>query len=999
MTTFNLSIHQLIELQVFRTPDRIAVEFEGQKLTYKELNDQANQVANHLITLGVKPEVLVGIYIERSLEMLIAMVGVLKAGGAYIPLDPAFPADRIAFMLEDSQLGIILTQESLKDKLPPHKAQLVSLDLDQEAIAKYSTDNPQTQVTPDNLCYILYTSGSTGNPKGVQINHRSVVNLLLSMEQEPGLKISDRILATTTISFDIAVLELFLPLIVGATIFMVSRAIASDPLQLSHAITQSEVTVVQGTPSTWRMLLAVNWQGNPNLKLFCGGEILTQHLASQLLERCDSLWNMYAPTETTTYSTVHRVQLGENPVPIGHSILNTQLYIIKYPARRKGDILKCVADGSEGELYIGGAGVTRGYLNRPDLTGEKFVQDTFSKDPNAKLYRTGDLARVLPDGNVIIIGRNDHQVKVRGHRIELGDIESTCLSHEDVQDVVVVTRTDANGDNCLIAYVVLKPESTHLSSAELRVFLKEKLPSYMVPALVVFMDALPLTPNFKVDRRALPVPNLDITEDIVLPRTETEGKLWEIWTSVLEVQVGIYQNFFESGGNSLKTAILLNQIAQTFEVELSLECLFKSPNIAGLAEIIEVVKASGSTSSFETTPEELLADAILDQSICPHTNPMNPKSIFLTGATGFVGAFLLDELLRYNPDATVYCLLRGENEEKAFSRLKQILQKYELWHPELESRIIPILGDLSQPLLGIPESDFLDLADAIDVIYHSGAYVNLVYPYLALKDTNVGGTQEVLRLATLTKITPVHYLSTIDVFQSSKYEEVELLLENDELISAQGYSDGYAQTKWAAEKLVRAAKNRGLPVSIYRLGMVTGHSETGSFQLSNLICRLIKGLIQLGYAPELDIKMNLAPVDYIVQAIRYLSHQPESLGKTFHLVNSHLLSMDQLISTLKTLGYDLELISYLQWQGKLLTMSADNTLTPVASMFIRSQPHSQKTFIETTSFVAQNFDSRNSVEALRDTDIICPPINPSVIKAYLEYFERQGFLEKIPQLA
>lgn len=1000
MTTFNLSIHQLIELQVFRTPDRIAVQFEGQKLTYQELNNKANQVAHHLINLGVKPEVLVGIYIDRSLEMLIAMLGVLKAGGAYVPLDPAFPAERIAFMLEDSQLPIILTQESLQDKLPSHQVQVVCLDTGWDKIAPYPLDNPQTALKPDHLAYTIYTSGSTGNPKGVQINHRSVVNLLLAMEQEPGLKMSDRILAITTISFDIAVLELLLPLIVGAEIYMVSRAIASDPIQLSQVISQSGVTVAQGTPSTWRMLLAVNWAGDPKLKLFCGGEILTQHLANQLLERCESLWNMYAPTETTTYSTVHKVQPGDNPVPIGHAILNTQLYIIKYPARRKGDILKCVTDDSEGELYIGGVGVARGYLNRPDLTAERFVPDTFSPNPEARLYKTGDLARYLPNGDVVILGRNDHQVKVRGHRIELGDIEAACLQHDLIKDVVVVAREDSYGDNRLIAYVVLESDANPLTSAELRVFLREKLPDYMVPALVVFMDALPLTPNFKVDRRALPVPNLDANEEIVPPRTQIERQLIPIWTSVLGIVVGIYQNFFESGGDSLKTALLLNQVSQFFGIDLSLECLFKAPTIAGLAEVIEAIQASGSTAAYDTTADELLADATLDQTICPITiDRFKPRNIFLTGATGFVGAFLLHELLNDNPQSTIYCLIRGQNVETATSRLRKTLQTYELWQPEFESKIVIVVGDLAQPLFGLSDSQFLELADTIDVIYHSGAYVNLVYPYVALKNINVGGTQEVLRLASLTKITPVHYLSTIDVFQSSKYREQQLLLESDELISAEGYADGYAQSKWAAEKLVRAARDRGLPVCIYRLGMVTGHSQTGSFQFSNMISRLIKGLIQLEYAPELDINMNLAPVNYIVKAICHLSHQPQSLGKTFHLVNSQVLSMHQLILDLNALGYGVSSIPYPQWQAKLLTMSPDNPLTAIASMFTRTIPPSQKTFIETTSFVAQAFDSRYTQEGLIGTNITCPVLNRSVLNAYLSYFVRHGFLETACQLA
>ncbi|MEG4112712.1 MULTISPECIES: thioester reductase domain-containing protein [unclassified Microcoleus] len=507
------------------------------------------------------------------------------------------------------------------------------------------------------------------------------------------------------------------------------------------------------------------------------------------------------------------------------------------------------------------------------------------------------------------------------------------------------------------------------------------------------MDALPLTPNCKIDRQALPAPTLDNVEKFVAPRTKIEKQLVEIWASVLGVQIGIHQNFFESGGNSLRAALLLNRVSQAFPVELSLDCLFKSPTVAGLGEVIEAVQSAGSTAIFETNIADLSADAVLDETIHPLTiTRFRPKHIFLTGATGFVGAFLLHELLLHNPQATIYCLVRADNLEFATSRLCSTLQNYEIWEEDFSRRIIPIIGDLSKPFLGLSTPNFSELADVVDVIYHCGAYVNLVYPYTALRDANVGGTKEILRLATMTKITPVHYISTLDVFQASNYDGIKVIAETDDLLSAEGYSDGYAQSKWVAEKLVMAARDRGLPVSIYRLGMVTGHSKTGAFQLSNTICLIIKGLIQLGYGPELDIKMSLAPVDYIVQAIRYLSHQPESLNKTFHVLSPHVLPMNELILNLNTLGYALPSIRYPQWQAKLLNMSPDNALTPMASLFVKKISHSQKTFIETTSFVYQKFDDRNTQDGLVGTDILCPPINESVLNAYLSYFHRQGFL-------
>ncbi|PSB21959.1 phenylalanine racemase [Phormidesmis priestleyi ULC007] len=1010
----SVAIHQLIELQTLKTPDAAAIVFQNQRLTYRELNQKANQLAHYLQILGVKPETLVGICVERSLDMLVALLGILKAGGAYVPLDPSYPQDRLAFVIEDTQLPVLITQQHLCAILPQTQhAQLVCLDTDWQTVAQQSEANPESSVTAENLAYAIYTSGSTGKPKGVQITHQAVVNFLRSMQAEPGLCQQDVLLAITTISFDIAVLELFLPLIVGAEILLVSRDIASSGTLLSNLLSESNATVMQATPATWRMLVAAGWKGNKPLKMLCGGEALTRSLADQLLERGSSLWQMYGPTETTVWSMVHHVEFGDRAVPLGHAIANTQIYIVQEPARRKNDSLQIVSGEGEGEIYIGGQGVSQGYLNRPDLTREKFIPDPFSADPNVRLYKTGDLARLLPNGDIEMIGRIDHQVKIRGYRIELGDIETALSQHPNVRESVVITREDESGERRLVAYVVLKAQSLQLRSTELRAWLKDKLPEYMVPAIVVFMENLPLTPNLKVDRRALPVPTLDAQEEFVSPRTELERQLAQIWTAVLGVEVGIYHNFFESGGDSLRTALLLSRVREAFQVELSLDCLFKAPTVAGFAEVIQAVQSCGSTAGFNTTPTELWADANLDDAIRPHaisalhnsdavlselrSGLIAAQPIFLTGATGFIGAFLLQELLLHNPQMTAYCLVRADDCEAASDRLRKSLERYELWQDTFGSRIIPVLGDLSQPLFGLSESQFRELADRVDVIYHSGAYVNLVYPYTALRNANVLGTQEVLRLATQTRTLPVHYISTIDVFHSSEYEEATFISETDQLLSCDGYTEGYAQSKWVAEKLVMQARDRGLPVCIYRLGMITGHSQTGAFQLNNMICRLIKGFIQLGCAPELDLKMSLAPVDYIVQAIRHLSSQPASFGQTFHLVSPHLFTLKQLVADLNVLDYWVTLMPYQQWQTKLLAMPPENALTSMASMFTK-RPDKQQTPIETATFVSQAFDTRNTDIGLDGTDIVCAPIDSSVLRIYLLYFMQNGFLPQNSQL-
>jgi amino acid adenylation domain-containing protein len=441
------SIHWLFEAQTERTPEAVALVFEDKPVTYRELNRRANQLAHHLRELGVGPEVLVGICVERSVEMVVGLLGILKVGGAYVPLDPDLPKERIAFLLNDAKVPLVLTQQSLEASLSRQEARLVRLDSDAEAIGRHSTENPTGGVGSDQLAYVLYTSGSTGQPKGVQITHGSVVNFLASMGREPGLAAHDTLLAVTTLSFDIAGLEIFLPLTVGARLVLVPREVTQDGKRLTEKLVTSSATVMQATPATWQMLLESGWSGSPGLKILCGGEAMPPGLAQQLLGRCASLWNVYGPTETTIWSTVHRVDGCGGSVSIGRPIANTQVYVTD---RR----CQPVPVGVVGELLIGGAGLARGYLGRPELTTEKFVPNPFSDTPGSRLYRTGDLARWLPSGELECLGRLDHQVKVRGFRIEPGEIESVLAQHPGVHQAVVVAREDTPGDRRLVAYVV-----------------------------------------------------------------------------------------------------------------------------------------------------------------------------------------------------------------------------------------------------------------------------------------------------------------------------------------------------------------------------------------------------------------------------------------------------------------------------------------------------------------------------------------------------------------
>jgi amino acid adenylation domain-containing protein len=586
-------IHHLFEEQVKRVPDSTAVIFESESLTYRELNQKANKLANYLLKLGVGPEVFVGICMERSMQMIIGLLAILKAGGTYIPLDPSYPKDRLDYMAEDSKLSVLLTQESLKGRVSAPHAKVISLDTGWKQIDENEMDeNPVSGVKPHNLAYIIFTSGSTGKPKGVQIPHGAVVNFLNSMGREPGLSEKDRLLSVTTISFDIAGLEIYLPLTRGACVVLAGREAAADGTELISMINNLGITVMQATPATWRLLIEAGWKGNRNLKVLCGGEALTKDLAGQLLKRAASVWNMYGPTETTIWSAVCRVEPDDGPITVGYPIDNTQIYILDAN-------MQPVPVGVTGELYIGGDGLARGYLNRQELTREKFVPCPFSADNNARMYRTGDIARYMPDGRIEVLGRIDHQVKIRGFRIELGEIEAVLLKHPSICNAVVAANEVQPGDYRLVAYFIGKQGQTP-ANTQLRAFLKEELPEYMLPSAFVQMDAFPLTPNGKVDRRALPVPDgfVSGSESVyVEPRGEIEKKIAQVWKETLGVEkVGVQDNFFDLGGHSLLLAKVNNKLGKLIKKKLSMVDMYKYPTIQSLAKYITSEDGNGAVS-------------------------------------------------------------------------------------------------------------------------------------------------------------------------------------------------------------------------------------------------------------------------------------------------------------------------------------------------------------------------------------------------------------------
>lgn len=1004
-------IHQLFEKQVERSPDAIAAIYKDERLTYQELNDRANQLAHYLQKVGVGPEILVGICVERSLEMLVGLLGILKAGGAYLPLDPAYPKQRLAFMLRDANVGVLLTQQSLLNALSEHKAKFVCLDTDWEAIALESQENPIARTQSENLAYTIYTSGSTGTPKGVAIQHDSLVNYTNNACLEYELEPSDRILQFASIGFDAAAEEIFPCLMRGATLVLRTDEMLSSIPDFLEQCRRLGVTVLDLPTAFWHQLVSELDAAMPlpkTLRLVIIG-------SESALPDCLKIWqqqvgqrvrlvNSYGPTETTIVATLcdlSKLMADETVVPIGRPIRNVQTYVLD-------SYLQPVPVGIPGELYIGGVGVARGYFNRPELTVERFIPNPIPPSPPNKgglrgdrLYKTGDLVRYRSDGNIEFLGRIDRQVKIRGFRIELEEIETVIRQYPGVRETAVVVREDRPGNKYLVAYLVHKLDRD-LTIAQLRSFLKEKLPEYMVPSVFVQLEALPLTPNGKVDRRSLPVPEQTRSEleaAYVAPRNPLEQQLAEIWAQVLGLEtVGIHDNFFDLGGHSLLITQLLTQIRDTFKVNLSLRSLFKEPTVANIAETIETARLSKQDRQILTEDAiNLKAEAVLDPTIHPEGityNPdVSPSVIFLTGATGFLGSFLLYELLQQT-QADIYCLVRSETIDSGKKKILSSLKSYLLWDESFSQRIIPASGDLSKPFLGFSETLFEQLAERLDVIYHNGALVNSTYPYSVLKAPNVLGTQEVLRLASLVKVKPVHFISTISIVGDGK-SSVQIIRERDSLDNFTIPSGGYSQSKWVAEKLVAIARKRGLPVSIYRPGTISGHSKTGTCNTSDNTYRAIKGCIQLGSVSDRDIQLDLSPVDYVSQAIVHLSRQKESLGKTFHLVNPQPLPLSEMVNYMRSLGYPIERVSDNQWRSQLLNTvnSPDNALYPLLSIY--SEEDSDRDSQDRDSSI-QQFDCQNTLTGLAGASIVCPPVDTKLLDTYFSYLIQTGFLSPPP---
>ncbi|NEO86013.1 MAG: amino acid adenylation domain-containing protein [Spirulina sp. SIO3F2] len=999
--------HQLFETQVLKSPTAIAVEYDGEALTYAELNQQANQLAWHLQELGISPNVPVGLCVERSLLMVVAILAILKAGGAYLPLDPTYPIERLRLMLQNAQAPVLLTQQTLANRLVLDQQIVVCIDADWSAIASNPATNLNAPIIGTDLAYIIYTSGSTGQPKGVAMPHQPLMNLIHWQNRQSRVT-TGKTLQFTPISFDVSLQEIFATLSTGGTLVLIDDQKRRDPEYLRQTVIEHDINRLFLPFIALNHLaeaIAAAGQVPPNLQeVITAGEQLriTPAIADWFRQASHcTLSNHYGPSEShvvTAYmlsgSPDHWPQLP----PIGTPIDNAEIYLLD------DQTLTPVTNGKTGELYIGGLSLAQGYFNRPDLTAARFLANPFTQNPHDRLYKTGDLARRLPDGNLDYRGRADQQVKIRGVRVEPGEVETVMERHPAVQQAVVMAREDIPGEKRLVAYAISDPNH---DTENVHAVLKTQLPDYMVPSTIIWLEAFPLTPSGKVDRRALPAPDYSrdaLSTVFIAPETVTETIVADLWQQVLHLeQIGIYDDFFDLGGDSLKAIQLVHRARKAFRVELPMLVLFDAPTIQQFAKVIEAavqrchegrVTERQIATTDDITAAELLDETELDASITVDSTAIRlvtaPRQVLITGVTGFLGVFLLAELLEQT-SADIHCLVRAQDAAAGWTKIYNNLQKYRLWQPRYAERIIPVVGDLAQPRLGLTPSAFDALAATVESIYHSGAAISLIHPYADLRTANVAGTEELLRLATQGCIKPFHFISTLDVFQTSRAFSAEPITEHDPLNPHEAvYFDGYTKSKWVSEMMVEAARLRGLPACIYRPAMITGHSQTGAANTGDLMNRLIKGFIELGSAPDFDMVFNVAPVDHFSKSTIYLSLQPASIGKNFNCINPNPVSMRRFVAVINECGYPVKSVSHATWE--LLLSEYVDTLDGIVHVLTSKANAENWSYIERSSVGAGQVSCQNVLAGLAGTEIVCPDVTAQLLRPYFKFVAEVGFL-------
>ncbi|WP_223598297.1 non-ribosomal peptide synthetase [Chryseobacterium sp. GVT01B] len=987
------TLESLFRKQALLHPDKTAVVYQDQEITYSDLDQRSNQIANLLLSKGIKEGKYVPIWLDRSLEWIVAVLGVIKTGAAYVPIDPAYPAKRVEFILSDTAADTIITNQNLKNLLPETERSKVFDLSSMENLNHWSSAYPEIEIHQNSLAYTIYTSGSTGKPKGVMVSHLAIQHLVTWHNHHFHVDHSSKLTLVAGLAFDISVWEIWSALTAGAALFIADNEDRTDAHALVDFYRRNQIT--HGfVPSVLGPQVVNDTRNYNDLKLkylFTGGEklkpVLTTELSYELID-------YYGPTECTVFATFKKVKdiNGKYVSSIGKPIANAKAYILN-------ENMELMPVGAVGELCIGGNILANGYLNNKELTDSKFIDNPFRE--TEKLYRTGDLAKWKPDGDIEFLGRIDNQVKIRGFRVELGEIERTLIQQKEINEAVVMSRDTEGNSKYLIAFIVSKPDAEKDISS-VRNALKEELPGYMIPAQIIFIDRIPLTANGKTDTHVLKdLADKEAKELISFepPTNETERIVADVWSSALERSIiNITDNFFDIGGNSLLVAAVAVALQRKLDVKVYLRDIYQFPVLQELSEVL----IARSRETREADPKEDVEPYVAlqkDVYLAPGTvfaggfDPKqveNPKTIFLTGVTGFVGIHLLQELLD-TTNAEIYCLVRAQDQFHAMEKIDKCFKQYHIPQKEVQkSRIIPVIGDLALPALGLSEEIFTKLAKQTDLIYHSGSSVNFIEPYSYMKAPNVEGLREIIKLAGAERTKCLALLSTISVYSwGHVFTGKTVMLESDDIeqnLMSVSKDIGYVRSKWVMEAVADLAAKEGLPLITYRLGYAMCHSETGASASYQWWSGLVKNCIEFKSYPALtELREGLITVDYMTKSMAHITKNKEAIGKKFNLIArpETNLTLEGFFGLMKKYyPFTLKDLPYKEWR-KQWEDDSKNRLYPLTSLF-RDNMHEGLSTVE----LYQNtyiWDCSNVIQFLEGSGIQEPVFDKKVLDSYLTY--------------
>lgn len=984
----NKTVIQLFEKQVEATPNKIAVVFENKKMTYKELNERANKLANYMHEkFKIKEQDKVAIFVKKSFESIISIVATIKLGAIFVPIDIEYPEERIDYILKDSNAKLILTLQQYEEKIKTKTPKCI-INIESSIYNNTNNENPHNNAKAEDLIYIMYTSGSTGKPKGVMVKNRNVVRLVRNTNYIDFSKCK-RILQTGSIVFDACTFEIWGALLNGITLYIIKKNELLDTNILEKYLEKNKIDTLWLTSPLFNQLSEENSYMFRNVKyLLTGGDMLSPKHINLVMDANPNitLINGYGPTENTTFSCCFTIDKKyETNIPIGRAISNSTVYIVSSNG-------KIQPKGVPGELWVGGDGVSKGYLNRKDLTREKFIPNPFGK---GKVYKTGDLVRLLPDGNIEFIGRIDNQVKIRGFRVEISEIENVVKQYPGVSKFYTLVK-EVNGSKILITYFTADRK---INIQDMILYLQERLPLYMIPQGIMQLETLPLTINGKVDKQQLPMPEAETKTKYVKPENEVQKQLCDIWCKIFNLKrVGILDNFFELGGDSL-LAIKLQTEALKQNININYSDVFEHPTIKGLSERKQNKKLYYVDEKYDYSKINELIKINNISNLKQENTEQQIGNLLLFGATGFLGAHILDEYLS-TTNGKIYCLVRRKNNEDSEQRLKSILNFYfdNKYDNEFKKRIFVVYGDITKKQFGLTPKEYKELGKEIDIVVNSAALVKHFGDFEMFKSINVVGTKNIIDYCKHFN-KKLYHISTMSVAGISAIDEniesddERVLFGEDKFYIGQNLNNPYVYTKFQAEKEILEELNKGLDACILRMGNIFNRVSDGRFQINvseNAYINRIKSILKLGVIQNrfLNHSLEFTPVDASAKAIlTIIKHNPKF--NVLHLFNTKLITFPNIIAILNNLGYNIRLTNDQEFSEEVKKFLKDETLKSQISGLI---PDLKKD--KTLSVMSKALpDAYFTTLYLRSIGYEWPEIDKEYVEQFLQYFKKIGYIE------